>query len=108
MKISKHVLVLTLLVLGACDRAGTRGEPVPIVLQPKTGESVTLYIPRGYLEEPKHLEGPIPNALVRISEKDFGAPGVFVAESEVRIAMEPNASDADAGRVQHRLRATTC
>lgn len=101
MKISIQTFVLTLLVLGGCDRAATRGEPIPIVLQPEKGESVTLNIPRGYVEEPKNLKGPIPNAVLRISEKDFGAPGVLVAESEVRIAMEPNASDADAGEGRH-------
>jgi len=101
MKISIHAFALTLLVLGGCDRAATRGEPISVVLQPEKGEPVMLDIPRGYVEEPKNPEGAIPNVVLRIPEKEFGAAGVFFAESEVRIAMEPNASEADAGEERH-------
>jgi len=101
MKISIQAFALALLVLSGCDRAAMRSEPIPVVLQPEQGEAVTLNIPRGYLEEPKNPEGPIPNAVLRIPAKDFDAAGVLATESEVRIAMEPNASDADAGEERH-------
>ena len=101
MKIFTHAFAISLLALSGCDRGPSQGEPISVVLQPEKGESVTLNVPRGYFEEPKNVDGPIANAVLRIPEKDFGAPGVFFAESEVRIAMEPNASDADAGEERH-------
>ena len=98
--ISTSLLALALVSLAACNGAA-RQEPVALTLQPTNGTPITLEVPRGYIEEPKKPEGSIPNVVLRIPAGDFAAPETFVAESDVRIAMEPNSSDADAGKERH-------
>jgi hypothetical protein len=93
--------VLLVLLFSGCDRESTRQEPISIVLKAEKGEPVTLQIPRGYIEEPKKPEGVLSNVILSVSAKDFPA-GAFVAESEVRMLIEPTAGKADAGRSRQR------
>jgi hypothetical protein len=69
---------------------------MPIVLQPEKGEPITLQVPRGYIEEPKNPEGPLPNVVLRIAAKDFSTAEAFAPESDVRMSIEPASSAADA------------
>lgn len=101
MKISIHAMVLATLMLVGCEDSATRHQPIPVVLNGETGEPVTLQIPRSYVEEPKKIEGPVPNVVLRVPAEDFAESGVFAAESEVRIAIEPATSAADAGHERH-------
>jgi hypothetical protein len=89
---------LTMLALAGCDRASQR-EPVAITLKAEKGEPATLQIPRGYIEQPKDFaesKGALENVLLRIPAKDFAGSETFVAESEVRVLIEPRAGNADA------------
>jgi len=101
--IAKCFVALAVLALTGCENEAKRREPLPITLQLDKGEPVTLHIPRGYIETPEHpdkLEGPVPNAILRIAAKDFSEPGVLVPESDLRMLIEPIASAADAGKAR--------
>lgn len=100
MKISTYTMTLAVLALAGCGGAATR-QPIPVVLQAEQGKPFTLQIPKGYIEEPKKIEGPMPNVVLRVPASEFADPAVFVAESEVRIAMEASSSNADAGHERH-------
>ncbi len=93
MKTPMCLIGLAMLALAGCEDAATR---LPVVLQASTGEPVTLQIPRGYIEEPKNPEGPLPNVILRIDAEDFSAAEAFRPESAVRLSIEPTSSDADA------------
>lgn len=90
--------VVAIFALAGCDRASLR-EPVAITLKGDKGEPATLHIPRGYIEQPKNFEESkeaLANVLLRIPAKDFSGAETFVAESEVRVLIEPRAGNADA------------
>jgi len=96
MNIPKCSIALAMLALAGCENEAARRQPIPIVLQAEKGEAVTLQIPRGYIEAPKHPEGVLPNVILRMAAKDFSGSEVFVPESEVRMLIEPTTSAADA------------
>jgi hypothetical protein len=92
------ITVMVMLGAAGCDRAAQHA-PVAITLKGEKGEPATLQIPRGYIEQPKNFEestGALPNVLLRIPAKDFSGAEAFVAESEVRVFIEPRAGNADA------------
>jgi hypothetical protein len=98
---SQCLIALVMLALAGCENGAARREPIAVVLQAEKGESITLQIPRGYIEQPKKPEGVLSNVILRIAAKDFTAPDAFVPESEVRILIEPTASASDAGKQRH-------
>jgi hypothetical protein len=98
---SKCLGTLVVLALVGCQNEAARREPIPVVLQPDKGDSVTLQIPRGYIEQPKETEGALPNVILRIAAKDFSGTQAFVPESDVRMLIEPAAGKSDAGDARH-------
>ena len=91
-------VALTMIGLAGCQNEAARLEPVAVVLKAEKGEAATLQIPRGYIEQPKKPEGELPNVLLRVPAKDFSGAEAFVAESEVRVLIEPRAGNADAAK----------
>jgi hypothetical protein len=89
---------LAIVVLAGCEDPAA---PIPVVLQAPKGQPITLQIPRGYVEEPKHPEGALPNVILRVAAKDFSGSEVLVPETEIRVMIEPTSSAADAARERH-------
>ena len=101
MKTTPNLAVaLMLLLLVGCENEAARRQPIPVVLADQ-GESVTLHIPRGLIEQPKKPEGVLPNVILRIAAEDFSGAEAFVPESEVRVLIEPTASAVDAAHKIH-------
>jgi hypothetical protein len=96
----KFAVALTLLVLVGCENEAARRQPIPVVLADK-GDTVTLHIPRGYIEQPKKPDGVLPNVILRIAAQDFSGAATFAPESEVRVLIEPTASAVDAAHKLH-------
>ena len=96
----KCAVALMLIVLAGCENEAARRQPIPVVLADR-GKQVTLHIPRGYIEEPKKLEGVLPNVILRIRAQDFSEAAAFAPESEVRVLIEPTASAVDAAHKLH-------
>jgi hypothetical protein len=97
---AKLAVALMLLLLVGCENEAARRQPIPVVLADQ-GESVTLHIPRGHIEQPKKPEGILPNVILRIAAEDFSGAGALVPESEVRVLIEPTASAVDAAHKLH-------
>lgn len=99
--VGNYVVAVSLIMLAACQNDAAKQQPIDVILQAEKSEPLTLQIPRGYIEEPKKPEGALPNVILRIAAKDLEQSATFVADSEVRVLIEPVAGKADAAQARH-------
>lgn len=97
MKSQMCAVAMAIVVLAGCKDPASSA-PVAMSLRAEKGDAVSISIPGGYIDQKEKPAATQPSVVLRIAAKNFSGGEAFAPESEVRILIEPNSTQADAGK----------